>query len=276
MKIISSTNPCDSAPAAIEISPCPARHKLRVHGPRRRGITPSLVHSSLHTFSNCRKVLRNLTHPLNVRNCRSAPLRRGEACLSWEHPALVGLRTTMATSRQTAVLVALACLWIASLAPAHAALGVVGAPKDVPNFANSVEIDELANFAVDQYKARLVRRHEIGLVMSRCNFCEFFLELFEILEIFRVLLLLICIGRVLLQNSLADISFSKVLSAKEQVVQGTLYYLTIEVMEGGVPKQYDAKVWVKPWEGYKELESFLPSSPSHYNPAVGLGAKSGA
>lgn len=79
-----------------------------------------------------------------------------------------------------------------------------------------------------------------------------------------------------MQNSISDISFSKVLSAKEQVVQGTMYYLTIEVMEGGVPKQYDAKVWVKPWEGYKELESFLPAAPSHYDPSVDLTASSGA
>ena len=76
-----------------------------------------------------------------------------------------------------------------------------------------------------------------------------------------------------MQNSVADISFSKVLSAKEQVVQGTMYYLTIEVMEGGVAKQYNAKVWVKPWEGYKELESFLPSAPAHYDPAVDVSVK---
>lgn len=79
-----------------------------------------------------------------------------------------------------------------------------------------------------------------------------------------------------MQNSITDISFSKLLSAKEQVVQGTMYYLTIEVLEGGVPKQYDAKVWVKPWEDFKELESFVPSSPSHYDPAVDLAATSGA
>lgn len=64
-----------------------------------------------------------------------------------------------------------------------------------------------------------------------------------------------------MQNSLsvAGMTFSKVVAAKEQVVQGTMYYLTVEVMEDGKPKLYDAKVWVKPWEGYKELESFVPS-----------------
>lgn len=58
-------------------------------------------------------------------------------------------------------------------------------------------------------------------------------------------------------------------------MQGKMYYFTIEVMENGVPKNYDAKVWVKPWEGYKELESFLPSAPSHYDSAVDSDAKSG-
>jgi hypothetical protein len=53
-----------------------------------------------------------------------------------------------------------------------------------------------------------------------------------------------------------------------------MYYLTIEVIQGGEPKQYDAQVWVKPWEGFKELESFLPSASSHYDPAVDLSAKS--
>ncbi|KAG0631549.1 hypothetical protein M758_1G261500 [Ceratodon purpureus] len=136
----------------------------------------------------------------------------------------------MAMRHQVTVLFGVVCLLGTFLSGADAAMGAVGAPKDVGNFANSVEIDELANFAVDQYKARL--------------------------------------------NSLADISFSKVVSAKEQVVQGTMYYLTIEVVEGGEPKLYDAKVWVKPWEGYKQLESFLPSASSHYNPAVDLSAES--
>ncbi|KAG0580485.1 hypothetical protein KC19_4G176700 [Ceratodon purpureus] len=130
----------------------------------------------------------------------------------------------MAMIRNFAVLLAMACLLTGAQA-------TVGGLRDVSNFANSVEIDELANFAVDQYKAR--------------------------------------------QNQIADISFSKVVSAKEQVVQGTMYYLTVEVLVDGVAKQYDAKVWVKPWEGYKELESFLPSAPSHYDPAVDDSVKLG-
>ncbi|XP_024392352.1 cysteine proteinase inhibitor A [Physcomitrium patens] len=135
----------------------------------------------------------------------------------------------MAPNHKVSVLLAAVCLFGIYLVGAQAMS--VGGPKDISNFPNSVEIDELANFAVDQYKSR--------------------------------------------QNSIAVITFSKVLSAKEQVVQGKMYYFTIEVMENGVPKNYDAKVWVKPWEGYKELESFLPSAPSHYDSAVDSDAKSG-
>jgi acyl-CoA hydrolase len=125
----------------------------------------------------------------------------------------------MAIRSSLVAMVALSSLFlIGSLLAGTEAVGTMpGGLKDVSNFANSVEIDDLANFAVDQYKTR--------------------------------------------QNSLsvAGMTFSKVVAAKEQVVQGTMYYLTVEVMEDGKPKLYDAKVWVKPWEGYKELESFVPS-----------------
>ena len=57
--------------------------------------------------------------------------------------------------RILAVLLAVVCLWTTSVAGTQA-MGIVGGPKDIPNFANSVEIDELANFAVDQYRTRQV------------------------------------------------------------------------------------------------------------------------
>jgi len=63
-----------------------------------------------------------------------------------------------------------------------------------------------------------------------------------------------------LQNSLQKLTFSKVVSAKKQVVQGTMYHFTIEVQEAGQPKLYDAKVWLKPWENFKKLEEFKPSA----------------
>lgn len=46
---------------------------------------------------------------------------------------------------------------IGSLLAGTEAVGTMpGGLKDVSNFANSVEIDDLANFAVDQYKTRQV------------------------------------------------------------------------------------------------------------------------
>jgi hypothetical protein len=71
-------------------------------------------------------------------------------------------RRRMAKRHQLAVLVAVVCLLGAFRLEAQAAIGIVGAPKDVGNFANSAEIDELARFAVDKYKARQVGCREMS------------------------------------------------------------------------------------------------------------------
>nr|ANK58181.1 cysteine proteinase inhibitor [Hevea brasiliensis] len=56
------------------------------------------------------------------------------------------------------------------------------------------------------------------------------------------------------QNALLE--FVRALKAKEQVVAGKLYYLTLEAIDGGHKKMYEAKVWVKPWMNFKQLEEF--------------------
>ncbi|KAI3504041.1 hypothetical protein L2E82_45117 [Cichorium intybus] len=56
----------------------------------------------------------------------------------------------------------------------------------------------------------------------------------------------------------ATLEFVKVLKAKEQVVQGMMYYITLEAKDGGENKTYEAKVWSKPWENFKGLEEFKP------------------
>lgn len=53
-----------------------------------------------------------------------------------------------------------------------------------------------------------------------------------------------------------------VVKAREQVVAGTMHYLTVEVIEAGKKKLYEAKVWVKPWLNFRELEEFTPASHS--------------
>ncbi|KAG8371055.1 hypothetical protein BUALT_Bualt13G0047100 [Buddleja alternifolia] len=74
---------------------------------------------------------------------------------------------------------------------------------------NSLEIDDLARFAVDDHNKK--------------------------------------------QNALLE--FKKVTNVKEQVVAGTMYYITIEVADGGKKKVYEAKVWVKPWMNFKKFRN---------------------
>ena len=48
----------------------------------------------------------------------------------------------------------------------------------------------------------------------------------------------------------------KVLNAKKQVVSGVVYYITLEALDGGKKKVYEAKIWEKPWENFTELQEF--------------------
>ncbi|KAK9664464.1 hypothetical protein RND81_14G043700 [Saponaria officinalis] len=55
-------------------------------------------------------------------------------------------------------------------------------------------------------------------------------------------------------NSL--LKFGRVIKAKEQVVAGKIYHLTLEAVDAGKKTIYEAKVWVKPWMNFKKLEEF--------------------
>jgi hypothetical protein len=57
-----------------------------------------------------------------------------------------------------------------------------------------------------------------------------------------------------MQNTLLE--FSKVLQANEQLVAGKIYYLTLEAVDAGKRKIYEAKIWVKPWMNFKQLQEF--------------------
>ncbi|KAL4310728.1 hypothetical protein GQ457_01G048440 [Hibiscus cannabinus] len=52
------------------------------------------------------------------------------------------------------------------------------------------------------------------------------------------------------------VEFVRVVKAAEQVVAGTLHHLTVEATDAGKKKLYEAKVWVKPWMNFKELQEF--------------------
>ncbi|RRT74383.1 hypothetical protein B296_00028123 [Ensete ventricosum] len=48
----------------------------------------------------------------------------------------------------------------------------------------------------------------------------------------------------------------KLSKAKEQVVAGKMYYLTVQTNDRGKRNHYEAKVWVKPWMNFMELQDF--------------------
>ncbi|CAA0382172.1 unnamed protein product [Arabidopsis thaliana] len=75
------------------------------------------------------------------------------------------------------------------------------------------------------------------------------------------------------ENALLE--FARVVKAKEQVVAGTLHHLTLEILEAGQKKLYEAKVWVKPWLNFKELQEFKPASDAPAITSSDLGCKQG-
>jgi len=54
----------------------------------------------------------------------------------------------------------------------------------------------------------------------------------------------------------ALLTLARVVKAKEQVVAGKMYHLTLEAIDAGKRQTYEAKVWVKPWLNFKQLQEF--------------------
>ncbi|MQL99708.1 hypothetical protein Taro_032435 [Colocasia esculenta] len=54
----------------------------------------------------------------------------------------------------------------------------------------------------------------------------------------------------------ALLQFSRVVKAKTQVVSGVMHHLTVEVIDGGKKKLYEAQVWVQAWLNSKKLHDF--------------------
>lgn len=77
----------------------------------------------------------------------------------------------------------------------------------------------------------------------------------------------------MLQNALLE--FARVVKAQEQVVAGTLHHLTLEVIDAGKKKLYEAKVWVKPWMNFKELQEFKHAGDVPAFTSSDLGVKKG-
>ena len=91
---------------------------------------------------------------------------------------------------------------------------MLGGVSNCKGAKNSLEIESLARFAVQEYN-----RRENGIL-----------------------------------------EFGKVLRSQEQVVAGILYHLTLEAVDAGTKKIYEAKVWVKPWVNFKQLQEFKRAS----------------
>ncbi|ESR45608.1 hypothetical protein CICLE_v10002346mg [Citrus x clementina] len=74
------------------------------------------------------------------------------------------------------------------------------------------------------------------------------------------------------ENALLE--FVKVVKAQEQVVAGTMHHLTVEAIDAGTKKLYEAKVWVKPWLNFKDLQEFkhVGDSPASFT-SSDLGVK---
>ncbi|KAK9291013.1 hypothetical protein L1049_009196 [Liquidambar formosana] len=73
------------------------------------------------------------------------------------------------------------------------------------------------------------------------------------------------------ENALLE--FARVLKAKEQVVAGKMYHLTLEAIDAGKNKIYEAKVWVKPWMNFKELQEFKHAHDTSSFSSSDLGVK---
>ncbi|XP_010557894.1 PREDICTED: cysteine proteinase inhibitor 6-like [Tarenaya hassleriana] len=73
------------------------------------------------------------------------------------------------------------------------------------------------------------------------------------------------------ENALLE--FARVVKAEEQVVAGILHHLTLEVIDAGKKKLYEAKVWVKPWMEFNELQEFKHAGDSPIITSSDIGCK---
>ncbi|GAB2212647.1 hypothetical protein Droror1_Dr00020625 [Drosera rotundifolia] len=72
------------------------------------------------------------------------------------------------------------------------------------------------------------------------------------------------------QNKVLE--FSRVVKAREQVVAGMLHHLTVEAIDGGMKKLYEAKILVQPWLNVQKLTEFTHAGDSPYITPSDLGA----
>ncbi|XP_018476806.1 cysteine proteinase inhibitor 2-like [Raphanus sativus] len=107
---------------------------------------------------------------------------------------------------------------------------LVGGKSDVPNVQTNMEVQELGRYCVEQFN--LEEQSEKGNVASIAK-------------------------RETAVSS--PLTFSRVVSAQQQVVAGLKYYLRIEVTQtDGTSRMFDSIVVVQPWLHSKKLLGFTP------------------
>lgn len=129
----------------------------------------------------------------------------------------------------------------------------LGGFKDSRGSQNSAE--SIGLFAVQEHNKQQVHTSLIPkIVLFSLNFGGFFSLYFYFL----------------VQNGVLE--FGRVLNSREQVVAGKIYHLTLEAFDAGIKKIYEAKVWVKPWINFKQLQEFKFSHdvPSFTSSDLGL------
>jgi cystatin-C len=60
------------------------------------------------------------------------------------------------------------------------------------------------------------------------------------------------------KRSGAKLKFEKVIKGESQVVAGTNYRLILSAAEGSTSNNYEAVVWERVWENFRNLTSFEP------------------
>ncbi|KAH1215840.1 Cysteine proteinase inhibitor [Glycine max] len=123
-------------------------------------------------------------------------------------------------------------------------MAALGGNRDVAGSQNSLEIDGLARFAVEEHN----KKQPSCTIVKCVRDANLFKQFREIVNTSGFLLSFHFVNALL--------EFEKVVSAKQQVVSGTLYTITLEAKDGGQKKVYEAKVWEKAWLNFKEVQEF--------------------
>nr|AJD79055.1 CPI-4 [Morus alba var. atropurpurea] len=62
------------------------------------------------------------------------------------------------------------------------------------------------------------------------------------------------------KQSKASLKLKSIVKGETQVVAGTNYRLVLAVKNGATAERYEAVVWEKPWQHFRNLTSFKPAA----------------